>query len=355
MASLYPRKDSPYIWIRYYDKAEPDPRKRRKSVSTKIPNTREGWKAARDLKKRVESGLVEREILHKSGIKLQKRLLLSEGLEEFIASRPHIAEKTIKADRLAAAKMIGACGDKYIHYYSESDYEKLISYLRRKREKLSLSEATISITTMHLSPLWNYFVRKGYAAENIIKIIKPPKKNVEPVPNDELQMILKYFEAHDKSQFQLVYFLLLTGFRISSALIQKWEDINFNDGYMNAINVKARNKPFTFPLYPELRKLLEDIGPKPKGRLFEKYREGDSPKFWTRAMERLTERSQIGKKYKIHDLRKTFTSILVNRGVNQFFVQKLLDHSDIRVTDGSYTKLEIRSLTEVLNDLKIKK
>lgn len=76
MASLYKRKDSPYIWLRYYDKHETEPHKKRKSVSTKLLNNKKGWKKARELKKRIEAAQVQNELLNRSGIDVSSEAFL---------------------------------------------------------------------------------------------------------------------------------------------------------------------------------------------------------------------------------------------------------------------------------------
>ena len=351
MASLYKRIDSPFIWIRYYDKTEPDPRRRRKSESTKLLDNREGWQAARDLKKRIEASLVEKSIAEKFGIKLRKRLKLSEGLAEYKDSKYDLAENTIDAYDLSVNHMINACGDNYVDQYTAKDYAQLISYFNKK----GYSQAGQAIHTRHLSALWNYFIKKKYCTENIIIKIKAPKGIANAIPYAEMQKILKYYEAKNKDQYNLVYFLLLTGFRISSALVQTWENIDWEGEVIIATNVKAKHKTFYFPLHDELKDLLLKMKKKKKGRIFSNWAVGESPKFWQRDIPLLVKRRVLGKKYTLHDLRKTFTSWLVNSGVDQALVQKLLDHSDIRVTDENYTKLEAKVLKDQFEKILFKK
>ena len=105
MASIYTQKNSPYYWIRYYDILEHEPSKKRKSLNSKIPITpadqrrieeakKKGDKpelqGTPELKKRLrefKTGLAERNMQAKSGVKLIKRLTLSEGYKEFKEAR----------------------------------------------------------------------------------------------------------------------------------------------------------------------------------------------------------------------------------------------------------------------------
>lgn len=351
MASLYTRSDSPYIWLRYYDKNEADPRKRRKSISTKLESNQKGWKAARDLKRRVEAAFVQKELFVKSGIELRRKLLLSEGLAEFLIQKPDIAENTKDAYNLATNHMIFACTNKDIADYFDRDFSDLIKYFHKK----GFSQATMGIHTRHLFALWNYFIKKKYVSENVIQKIQAPKGSAEAISKQEMKKILNYFKESNIEHYNLVYFLLLTGFRISSALIQSWESVDLKNNLITATNVKARNKKFYFPIHPELKELLKSMHPQKNGRLFHQYSLGESPVFWKRTIEKLHRRGLIGKKYTLHHIRKTFTSWMVNAGVDQALLVKLLDHSSFRVTDEHYTQMETRLLSSQFKKLRFRR
>lgn len=344
MASLYTRKNSPYIWLRWYDKNEPDPAKRRKSISTKILNNAKGWKEARELKKKIEVGLVEKEILIKAGIKI-KRVYLSDVLEEYLKEKK-LAVKTARVYVDSVKHFIDVNKNKIIELYNEKDYSRFISYMLNKRMK----PTTQSIYCRHLSALWNYAIQKDYTKKNIIKKIAAPKKTVTVIPKNEMKIILDYFQKENINQYHLVKFLLLTGMRVSSALVQTWQDIDFNESVMIVTNVKAKGRKYYFPLHSELKELLNTIGNKKSGRIFHYWSE--YPKFWHKKITKLYSDGLISKKYTLHDLRRTFTSWLINSGVDQAVLTKLLDHSDIRVTDESYSKFEMSLLKKQFKNVK---
>lgn len=351
MASLYTRIDSPFIWVRFYDKKEADPRRRRKSISTKLPNNREGWQAARELKKRIESGIVEQQIAEKFGIRLSKRILFSEGVEEYLTLHPDYAENTLRAKRAAVSHMIKANGDKFIHQYSDTDYIKLIERFRKK----GFTKAGMNMHTAHLSPFWNYFVKKKYCTENIIIVTEPEKGSPKPIGYKELQSILKYYESKIfNHHYHLVYFLILTGMRISSALAQRWEMIDFDEKIMKVKNVKAKGKIYYFPVYPELENLLQLMNPKKTGRLFHQFSEKDVPKFFARDTELLVKRGAISQRYTFHNLRDTFATLLANNNIDRSIVKELLDHSNVAVTSEFYTQVEAKTLKDQFTKIKFK-
>lgn len=363
MAALFVRPDSPYYWIMYYDSQEPVPSNRKKRLSTKIEVTEsdlrrfldwrdkganiearprvQGNKEVNELLKKISAGLVEKKLFDKFGIKIKKGILLSVGFEEFLLLHPDYAENTIKAKRSALSHLIKAVGNKNIDLYADYDYSKLIEYFRKK----GFSQSGMNIHTAHLSALFNYFVKKKYCNENIIQVIKPSKGIPKPLTDKELQKILIYYEEKAiKYHYYLVYFLVLTGMRISSALAQRWEMINFANKTMQVINVKAKRKRFYFPLYPELENLLRSMNPQKNGRLFPEFEETGVPKFFQRDMKLLYERGAIGQKYTFHNLRDTFASMLANKNIDRSIVKDLLDHSSVAVTSEFYTEITAKTL-----------
>ena len=365
MPSIYPQKKSPFYWIRYYDKNESDPNKRRKAFNTKINITPGDLRRITDRKKgeplklqgtselkkmlsEFKSGLAQLQLENKTGIKLKKSPLLSEGLKEYLFYKPNLKHKTITAYNYAVDLMIIACTDKLIAKYKYKDYILLIRYCKelvlntKKKDKKEdiqqdkqphprYNETSIAIITRHLHPLWNYFVKQKYTNDNIIQKIKTPKGIPHPIPEKELRQILLYYKDKGiKTQNNAVRFLLLTGLRPSSAIAQQWEWIDLEQDMMTVLNVKA-NRFFIFPIHSELKKLLLEIGPKPKGTLLG-YKTKDSLDFFNRDMFKLLRFNLITYKYSLYNLRDTFASYLANNNLDMSNVQDLLDHSDAKIT-----------------------
>ena len=108
------------------------------------------------------------------------------------------------------------------------------------------------------SSILNFFITNKWAEKNIILIVKSTKTNTMPIPYAEMQKILKYYKIKNLQQYHLVYFLLLTGMRPSSAVKISWENIFFDQGYLKVENVKGK-KDYYFPLHNELKKLLLEM------------------------------------------------------------------------------------------------
>lgn len=347
--SYYKRKDSPYFFLRIYKSktSEPDPKKRRTSKTTKIPTTRDGERQIKQQVKLLNAALIRKEHQKVIGISFDSTLLFSKGRDLFLESKPDLADKTVEAYKLASRHLISACSDKEIDKYFDSDYSKFITYLNKK----NISDTSKAIFTRHLSAMWNYFVSRNWAEKNIILIVKSTKTNTMPIPYNEMQKILKYYKGKNIQQYYLVYFLLLTGMRPSSAVKISWENIFFEQGYIKVENVKGK-KDYYFPLHNELEKMLKEMKPQKKGILFPYETQ---VKFFNKDCSNLFTRGNIGHKYNISQLRNTFSSYLLNKGVNLGTIQKLLDHSDQRITKKHYVEFEMNFLRDEVNKVKFKK
>jgi len=68
-----------------------------------------------------------------------------------------------------------------------------------------------------------------------------------------LKIILSQLYAKEKKdQYYFIMFLLITGFRISSATALQWEDIDWNNGFIIAPNVK-KDREFFFSIERHLK------------------------------------------------------------------------------------------------------
>jgi len=395
---------SPYYWIRYYDSVEVEPKKRRKKLKTGILVTKADWGRYKHARKNGDKkavingtselktdlaafrrGLARAKIERKSQIKLEFDKPLSEGYAEFKishsvpASRDFLKEKTLINYTIAVDHMIKACKDKYIYKYDEDDYNKLLRYFetvkvpgkiiihsdgREEKKYKKMSQNSRAIYTRTLRSLWKYFCEKNYASKIIIKSLESEDKDPSPIPLSEMFSILSCLKQDEKNShhFQLVYFLLLTGCRPSSAMVQLKEDINYKSKYITIQNVKTgrrKNKlSYKFPLFAELEKLLKSIiSNEQQGRLFYQFKLNELNytyplSFWERTIKILNTANKISDYYSLKQIRSTTASFFANtKKINPLFVQRLLDHSDQKVTERHYIERNLKVLRDELDDI----
>ncbi len=149
-------------------------------------------------------------------------------------------------------------------------------------------------------------------------------------------------EESDRPEALAFRLLLLTGARKSEILRARWEHVRL-DLRLIALPISKSGRPRHIPLSDEAVAVLQAI-PRVPGNpwLFPGHAAGkplsDIYLFWDRLRRRLGMAD-----VRIHDLRHTFASILVNAGHSLYEVQQLLGHHDPRTT-MRYAHLGMTSL-----------
>lgn len=397
---LYTQKKSPFYWLRYYDKLEPDPKKKSKSICTKIEisgadlrriedasmqNIRpilKGTPEVRSFNDAFRKGLHEIWLQSRLKMKLQYQLLLSEAFKEFVSERSipgkkdQLRERSIVNYGIAIEHLIEACGDREVHTYTQNDFHKLLHYFEDYKFKgvtekdgtvsfKLLSQTTRSIYVRTLKSLWAYFLKKGLVREQIFENLRVEDADPEPIPLDDMWRILSQLKDNTNypNAYAIIRFLFLTGCRVSSAMVQLKENIDFNEKVIKIQNVKSGRRKgreiYLFPLYGELESLLRDeMGVKPgdTGRLFGHFKINEmdytSPLgFWDRLMTTLTKFGKIKKKYTLKQIRSTAATYFINNMKFDIYrVKKLLDHSDVKVTERNYIRYDVDLVRHVLDE-----
>lgn len=147
----------------------------------------------------------------------------------------------------------------------------------------------------------------------------------------EARRLMRELERSSRPEAAALRLLLLTGARKSEILQARWENVRL-DLRLLIVPLSKSGKPRHIPLSDEARKIIRTIPHRADCPwLFPGHAQGgpltDIYVFWNglRRKLRLTD-------VRIHDLRHTFASFLVNAGHSLYEVQKLLGHSDPRTT-----------------------
>lgn len=331
MASIYKYKD--HYYIRYYDKTDQKSKSKATGLQATIANKSKANKMARDFQYQIENGYI------------QSKYATSPTLDELQAEYYEAKElkpKTKSIVNLAVNHLKTITGNKNIDCITKEDYTKLLKSFRASNK----SKNTIAIYFRHLFALFNYAIKKDYIKINVIEKTAAEKKTKVIITEDDLQVILNNTSNIEQKHF--LYFLILTGFRISSAIESYWENVDLEKNIFMCNNIKADNiKPF--PIYPEFRKLLLEMTPKQKGKIFS-YKSIHSLKFFSRQVDKLFESGRIKNKYTFHCFRKTAISKWMNAGLDPYDVMNLAMHSDIKVTLEFYTEIEMKRLNKTMEE-----
>jgi integrase len=159
--------------------------------------------------------------------------------------------------------------------------------------------------------------------------------------------------------YDILRFLMLSGFRITEATNLEWRDIHFDDGYISVMS-KDGKRPDLYPLNLELRTFLESLPHHYAPHVF-LYRSKSHPGRWVRGVvkkmqwgkyrEPINERddpSQEGR-LSVHTLRKNFGTYWAERGMPLHKLQELMRHRKISTTQTYYLKLKVDENRTELN------
>ena len=234
--------------------------------------------------------------------------------------------------------------------------QNLLYYIIRRKED-GCSELTIAKDISGLRALGDYLERKGMWSENPAMELDKPKaaRNLPKVLSiEQIDSLLDSIDKtslsgkRDDALFELVY---SCGLRISEVCTLKLANLHLEERLIlvHGKGDKERLVPFGDRAYEKLLIYLQEVRPElVKGRIvaevFVNYRgEAISRKgVWKRFKEL---EALSGVEAKVHTLRHSFATHLLQGGADLRSVQELLGHSDLSTTT-IYTHVTDKQLEE---------
>lgn len=214
--------------------------------------------------------------------------------------------------------------------------EDVLSFIEARLK--TVSAYTVRRDIADLSSAFTYALAKKYVKENLCSGIKKPKL-VEKLPlfftEAEFYTLLRVVDDDDLKD--LILFAVNTGLRQNDLINLEWTQINFNSKTLILDNRNSQTKSRKVHTIPLNSKALQILTARQiKASYFEKVftYHGKQIKqiFISHKFKKYVLKAGLNKSLSFHDLRHTFASWLVQRGVPIYTVSKLLTHSDIRVT-----------------------
>lgn len=235
-------------------------------------------------------------------------------------------------------------GDIYIDSISSWDIEKYKS----KRKQDSMKPSTVNRELNMLRSMFNRAVEWGQIEKNPLSGVK----KLKPLKAEDYERKALYIsngvftKLLNDSSPNLRNFLTVaknTGMRVGELVNLKWTDIDFNTKQIKikeSKNFTQRYVPMNCTVYEALNSLdktVESVFPY-------KSRESASNS-WRKVKLRLGL-----SEYRLHDLRHTFITDLVTRGVDIVTVMEITGHKDIRMLKR-YTHPTVSHKIEAVNRL----
>jgi integrase len=182
------------------------------------------------------------------------------------------------------------------------------------------------------------------------KLFNEPNAVERYLDDEELQRLLVVLHNdRNKAVCNIALWLLSTGARLNEALQARWDHIDRDTRVWRIPAVTAKAKKIrAVPLNDSAVEILGTLDTEDDfDHLFINRKTGKPYTTIAKQWERI--RAEAGlPNLRIHDLRHSYASFLVNSGVSLFQVQKILGHSQPQVTQR-YSHLTTKSLQDAAN------
>jgi len=336
MASIQKRitsKGEAYV-VTYYDLSG---RRRSKTIYGSHSDA-EDW--ADELEKRRELRKVRTsadKFVHKP-----QKILLSKAIEDYLHSvSTHKAEATQKIEKWV------------FNTFQDNMDEMPVSYINLKmmetyvadRMEAGISPTSLGIEIRTLKAFFNHQIKYGVIDRNPTKglrLPKPKKKKIRFLSQDEIDAFLGVIDDQDYHDLFVTY--LNTGARHQELLPANftWDDVDLRGRRLQLTGKGSSG-------YVPMNEVVHEILKRRKER-GEEYPFKFDYSYLYKKFKFYMKEAKI-EDVTLHDLRKTFGSLLIAQKVDIFRVSKLLRHSSVTVTESHYIDILDRDLEDTVKKL----
>jgi len=281
----------------------------------------------------------------------RKKYPISTFRDDFLAvAGLNLSPGTIRMYQHAFAEFIRLCGDKPLKYIVPLDIDKF-KVLRSKE----VNPVTINISLRCLRAAFNEAIRLKLIHDNPlkgIKMVRVPYKDAAYLNENDLKRLLNVID--DPGIKNMVLFAVYTMMRRSEIMHLEWSDVDMEKRMIYVRNksdfrVKC-DKPRTIPMHEWVYQLLIGANRKSsyvftnsQGRHFRGEEVSKKFKAYVRSVD-------INPQIHFHSLRHTGISMLLQRGVQPTYIQRIAGHSSF-LTTNLYLHTDREQLLSAINHL----
>jgi integrase len=277
------------------------------------------------------------------GIYEDKKITLTQFAQEYLAYAD--ANKSSGAgarDRTSLKHLSGAFPD-YLSMITPKSIEEY------KAQRLQyVRPATVNRELALLKHMYTKAIEWGYVKDNptkAVKLLKEPPGRVRYLTPDELLRLLDACAPHLKP---IVLMAVHTGMRVREILTLTWPQVDVQRRILTLEKTKNQERRI-IPLNNQAIEVLQTVPRHVESTSVFYDQEGRPYKRIVKGFRQACKRAGI-KDFRFHDLRHTFASHLVMRGVQLRTVQELLGHKTGQMT-LRYTHLSTPHLQEAVSIL----
>ena len=212
----------------------------------------------------------------------------------------------------------------------------------------------------NLRSAFNKAKRWGYLQANPMLDVDPPKipeNNPLFITESDLSLILS--KETNQTLKDIYLFAFHTGARLGEIVNVKWNQVSLTERIIKIKNTKdfitKGKKERSIPINVNLFNMLQNRIPKVilldrEELVFTKNGFKFNGDYISRKFKKAVRASKINPNIHFHDLRHSFASNLVKKGVSIYIVMQLLGHRDVRTTQ-KYSHLTMETLREAVKTL----
>lgn len=303
-------KKDDYWWIDYVH----DRKRHRKKIST-------SKKMADSVLSKIKTDIAQRRYLElKEDATTKFKDFAVTYLEKY--AKPN--KRTWDTDELHIKSLNTFFGELYLFQIKP---ELIEQYKSQRKEKVAV--ATVNRALAVLKGIFNRAIDWGITDTNPVRKVKMFKENnarVRFLTEAEIATLLSNCTERLRT---VVVLALNTGMRKAEIQNLKWQDIDFDNGIITLHHTKNGEKRFV-PMNQAVINALNAF-PKYQTSPYIFCNEKGTPYNFRKSFETAMRKSGIFD-FKFHDLRHTFASHLVMRGIDLNTVRELMGHKTINMT-----------------------
>ncbi len=240
---------------------------------------------------------------------------------------------------------LGSCN---VHEITHYQLEKWQKTLNENGLSFSSCNRIMALVRVIFSTLVRFGIidRVCNPCEKVRSFRTPPARE-RFLTQKEASMVLKYLDQSSLEKgAAFIKLLLFTGARKSEILKARWQDINFSKK-MLVIPVSKSGKTRHIALSYEAISVLKNI-PKTHPKWVFPNKNGVGAMACPYYLWEKVKRDCNLTGVRLHDLRHSYASFMVNNGCSLYEVQKVLGHSDPKMTQR-YAHLEASTILNAVN------
>ncbi|MBI3246534.1 MAG: site-specific integrase [Deltaproteobacteria bacterium] len=280
-------------------------------------------------------------------------------------ARAHCKDSTVAGYATAfRVYLLPRFGEQDITEISREAIKKLAYEMLAQGKSRSYVKATLA----PLSEMFNHAIEDGHLTVNpALRILRHSRTEVGEktermtfLTREELKHFLRSCRQHVAQWYPFVLLLARTGLRIGEAVALQWGDLDFHSGFIavqrNWVDgILTTPKPGKWRKVDMSQQLAATLKVLHIERKKETLRKGwketpawvftsttgtmmDPDNFRARDWPKLLAKAEM-RQCRIHDLRHTYASLLIQQGESLAYVKEQLGHHSIRVTVDTYGHL----------------